>query len=119
MPSSPATRTDPADLGPNRPAARPTLAVAAPATATSGEAGIEGGFAGTEDGADVYILDAEFGKVRLSLDYIIFRPDDPFAEINGIELHLGGVIEGYRVKAIEHDRVRLSNGRKDIVLRTP
>jgi hypothetical protein len=77
------------------------------------------GFTGVEDGADVYILEANLGAVQLSLDYIIFRADDPFAEINGIELHLGGVVEGYRVKAIERDRVHLSNGRKDIVLRTP
>jgi len=79
----------------------------------------DAGFTGVEDGADVYLLEANLGRVQLSLDYIIFRPDDPFAEINGVELHLGGVIEGYRVKAIDRDRVHLSNGRKDIVLRTP
>lgn len=79
----------------------------------------EGGFAGVENGADVYILEADLGAVKLSLDYIIFRSDDPFAEINGVELHLGGVIEGFRVKAIERDRVHLSNGLKDIVLRAP
>jgi hypothetical protein len=118
-PSAAATGAGPTDLGPSQPAARPAAAVAAPATVTSGEKAFEGGFAGVEDGADVFILEAKFGKVELSLDFIIFRPDDPFAEINGIELHIGGVIEGYRVKTIERDRVHLSNGRKDIVLRTP
>jgi hypothetical protein len=119
IPSPAATGVGPTDLGTVRPAARPTVAAAAPATAPSGEDGFEEGFTGVEDGADVYILGAKIGKVELSLDYIIFRPEDPFAEINGIELHIGGVIEGYRVKTIERDRVRLSNGRKDIVLRTP
>ncbi len=100
------------DLGSEQPTARPNVA-------TSETTDFDGGFIGVEDGADVYILEANLGRVRLSLDYIIFRPDDPFAEINGVELHLGGVIEGYRVKAIERDRVNLSNGRNDIVLRTP
>ena len=72
-----------------------------------------------EDGDEVYILEATLGEVHLSLDFIIFREDDPFAEINGVELHLGGVIDGYRVKTIERDRVRLSNGHRSIVLRAP
>ncbi len=51
--------------------------------------------------------------------YIVFRPDDPFAEINGIELHPGGVVEGFRVKAIERDRVHLSDGRRTSSCRAP
>ena len=113
------TKAGPTDLGSEQPAARPRVAVETTATTTSEERGFEGGFIGVEGGADVYILEANLGRVQLSLDYIIFRADDPFAEINGVELHLGGVIDGYRVKAIERDRVHLSNGRKDIVLRTP
>lgn len=113
------TKAGPTSLGSEQPAARPRVTVETTATTTSEERGFEGGFIGVEDGADVYILDANLGRVQLSLDFIIFRADDPFAEINGIELHLGGVVEGYRVKAIERDRVHLSNGRKDIVLRTP
>lgn len=95
------------------PAVEPT-AVAAPAGDRSDD-----GFVGVEDGDEVYVMEAVLGTVRLSLDYIVFRPTDPFAEINGIELHLGGVVEGFRVKAIEHDRVRLSDGRRTIVLRAP
>lgn len=77
------------------------------------------GFTGMEDGDEVYILEADLGSVLLSLDFIVFRSDDPFVEINGVELHVGGVIDGYRVKAIEADRVRLSDGRRSLVLRTP
>jgi hypothetical protein len=77
------------------------------------------GFAGREDGADVYILEAEVGGARLSLDFIVFRAVDPFVEINGVELHVGGVVAGFRVKTIESNRVTLTDGRRTIVLRTP
>jgi len=81
--------------------------------------GVESGFAGIEDGEEVYILEADLGNVVLSLDYLVFRTDDPFAEINGVEVHLGGVVDGFRVKDIQKDRVRLSDGRRNIVLRAP
>ena len=116
---APTSDADPKDLGSQQPAVQARAAVETPAPTTPNETSTEGGFAGVENGADVYILEAKLGKVQLSLDFIIFRPVDPFAEINGIELHIGGVIEGYRVKVIERDRVHLSNGRKDIILRTP
>ena len=117
----PGSTTDagPTEFGSEEPPAQPTVAVKTAARATSETTEFDGGFIGVEDGADVYVLEANLGRVQLSLDFIIFRADDPFAEINGVELHLGGVIEGYRVKAIDRDRVHLSNGRKDIVLRTP
>jgi len=120
--ASPYVAPDPesiTELGSEEPAAQPTVAVQTATRATSETTEFDGGFIGVEDGADVYVLEANLGRVQLSLDYIIFRTDDPFAEINGIELHLGGVIEGYRVKAIERDRVHLSNGQNEIVLRTP
>lgn len=80
----------------------------------------ESGYIGTQDGEEIYILEANLGNgVSLSLDFLIFREEDPFAEINGIELHLGGTIEGFRVKDIARDRVTLSNGRRTIVLRAP
>ncbi|HSN53023.1 MAG TPA: hypothetical protein VLT32_00050 [Candidatus Sulfomarinibacteraceae bacterium] len=78
------------------------------------------GFVGVEDGNEIYILEADVGGGRvLSLDYIVFRADDPYAEINGVEIHLGGVVSGFRVKAVERDRVVLSDGRRTVVLRTP
>jgi len=77
------------------------------------------GFTGIVDGEEIYILEADLGTVVLSLDFIVFRTDDSFAEINGVELHVGGMVEGFRVKAIERDRVHLTDGRRNIVLRTP
>jgi hypothetical protein len=83
------------------------------------ETSVTTGYAGTEDGDEVYLLEAEVGGVRLELDYIVYRTVDPFAEINGIEVHQGSTVAGFRVKEIEKDRVRLSDGRRSIVLRTP
>lgn len=79
----------------------------------------ETGYVGTENGTKVYLMEADLGDVTLSLDYIVFRPTDPYAEINGIEVHIGGTVAGFRVKSIERDRVILSDGRRTIVLRAP
>ena len=95
-------------------------AVTAPASAPESHPMTESGFVGKEGDEEIYILEADLGNgVSLSLDFLIFREEDPFAEINGVELHLGGTIGGYRVKAIERDRVTLSNGRRTVVLRAP
>lgn len=100
------------------PAEAPGRKTTAPESATD-EAKPQG-FVGVEDGNEVYILEADLGGGRvLSLDYIVFRADDPYAEINGVEVHLGGVVSGFRVKAVERDRVVLSDGRRTLVLRTP
>jgi len=111
--------SEPTDVVLDQPTAQPTIVTdGAPSTVAESK-GPADGFAGIEDGEEIYILEANIGNVHLSLDFIVFRADDPFAEINGVELHIGGVIDGYRVKAIERDRVRLSNGRRMIVLRAP
>lgn len=109
----------PADRGTGQTTAQPDVVDRRPRAEASEDEGLAEGFAGMEDGDEVYILEADLGGVVLSLDFIVFRSDDPFVEINGVELHVGGVVEGYRVKAIEADRVRLSNGRRSVVLRAP
>ena len=35
----------------------------------------------------VFLVDADLGYATLTVDYIVYRPDDPFAEINGVEVH--------------------------------
>jgi len=90
-----------------------------PRSAAPPDTGLATGYAGTEDGDEVYILEADVGGAHLELDYIVYRSVDPFAEINGIEVHQGSTVAGFRVKAIEKDRVRLSDGRRTIVLRAP
>jgi len=109
----------------NPPASEPATTTEAATASASGSASASDsnpatGFMGKENGDEIYIMEADLGNgVNLSLGYLIFREEDPFAEINGVELHLGGTIEGFRVKDITRDRVTLSNGRRTIVLRAP
>jgi hypothetical protein len=70
-----------------------------------------------QGGARVFVLDAELGYATLSLDFIIYRSEDPFAEINGIEVHEGSEIDGFVVERIERDRVLLRDDRGPLELR--
>ncbi|HSO22806.1 MAG TPA: hypothetical protein VLT81_07855 [Chondromyces sp.] len=70
-------------------------------------------------GERVYVLDADLGDVRLSLDFIVFRQVRPFAEINGVEVYEGSEIEGFTVEKIEADQVTLRDAAGPLVLRVP
>lgn len=65
----------------------------------------------------VYVLDADLGNVRLSLDFIVFRQIRPFAEINGVEVYEGSEIEGFTVVTIEADQVTLRNEAGPLILK--
>jgi len=67
----------------------------------------------------VFVLDADLGYATLSLGYIVARPVDPFAEINGTEVIIGSEVEGFRVEKIEADRVVLRDEKGELVLRVP
>ena len=73
----------------------------------------------TEGGNRIFILDADLGYATLSLGYIVARPDNPFAEINGAEVIVGSEVEGFRVEKIEADRVVLRDEKGELVLRVP
>jgi len=62
---------------------------------------------GTAINERVFDLDADVGYATLSLGYIVVRPVNPFAEINGVEVFIGSEVEGFRVEKIEADRVVL------------
>ena len=64
-----------------------------------------------------YVAEADLGYTTLSLDYIVFRPVDPFAEINGFDVRVGSTIEGFKVEEITADSVRLRDARGLLVLR--
>jgi hypothetical protein len=64
-----------------------------------------------------FVVDADVGYARLSLDYIVFRGVDPFAEINGIEVHVGSEVVGFVVREIARDRVVLEDERGPLTLR--
>jgi hypothetical protein len=70
-----------------------------------------------QDEVRVFIVEANLGYATLSLDYIVYRSEDPFAEINGIELHEGSWLDGFTVEKIERDRVMLRDNRGPLVLR--
>ena len=67
----------------------------------------------------VFDLDADLGYATLSLGYIVVRPVNPFAEINGVEVFIGSEVEGFRVEKIEADRVVLRDEKGELVLRVP
>jgi hypothetical protein len=58
----------------------------------------------------VFVAKAQVGEVTLTLDYLVFRKDNPFAQINGIDVRVGSVIEDFVVEAITPESVVL---RKD------
>ena len=64
-----------------------------------------------------FVLDADIGKVKLHLDYIVYRSRDPFASINGQEVVIGSIIEGFTVEEIGPESVRLRHTRGTVVLR--
>jgi hypothetical protein len=73
--------------------------------------------ADAEPGERVFVLEADLGYARLSLGYVIDRPGDPFAEVNGHEVHVGSTVDGFVVEAISGREVRLRDVRGTVVLR--
>ncbi len=65
-----------------------------------------------------FVVDAELGHIKLHLDYVVYRPGSPFAGINGQQVIIGSVIEGFRVEEIGPETVRLRDNRGTVVLRT-
>jgi hypothetical protein len=65
-----------------------------------------------------FVIDADLGHVKLHLDYVVYRPGSPFAGVNGQQVIIGSVIEGFQVEEIGPELVRLRDGRGTVVLRT-
>jgi len=64
-----------------------------------------------------FVAEVDLGVTKLNLDYILYRSNDPYAEINGTEVHVGNHIEGFVVEEITRDFVRLSDKNGPLVLR--
>lgn len=71
------------------------------------------------DGERIYLIEADLGGVALILDFIVYRADDPFAQINGLDVRVGSTIEGFTVEAIERNQVRLRDEHGILILRAP
>jgi hypothetical protein len=70
-----------------------------------------------QTGLREYVVDADLGHATLTLDYIVFRSEDPFAQINGLDVRVGSTIEGCTVEEITAEWVRLRDPRGPLVLR--
>lgn len=64
-----------------------------------------------------FVLDADLGRVRLHLDFVVYKPSAPFAGINGTQVVPGSIVEGLVVEEIGRDFVRLRDGRSTVTLR--
>lgn len=60
----------------------------------------------------VFTATARIDGAVLNLDYLVFRKDQPFAEINGVTVGEGGMIEGFKVEKISEDRIILQHDGK-------
>jgi len=70
-------------------------------------------------GERVFHVEADLGYASLAVDYIVARPNDPFARINGLDARVGDTIEGLTVDAITPTEVRLHDARGPLVLKVP
>jgi len=68
------------------------------------------------NGERVFHVEADLGYASLVVDYIVDRPDDPFARINGMDVRVGGTIEGFTVEEITSRAVRLRDARGPLTL---
>lgn len=64
-----------------------------------------------------FVLDADLGRVRLHLDFVVYKPSAPFAGINGTQVVPGSILEGLVVEEIGRDFVRLRDGRNTVTLK--
>ena len=74
--------------------------------------------AGAEARERVFVLDADMGRVKLHLDFLVYKPSAPFASINGRQVVPGSFVDGLVVDEIGRDFVRLADGHGTVVLKT-
>ena len=100
-------RSSPVAPAQERPEPAPDAARQAAATAASGAR------------ERAFGLDADLGYAKFHLDFIVYRSKAPFAGINGQQVTIGSVIEGFTVEEIGPDDVRLRDPKGPVVLRIP
>lgn len=71
------------------------------------------------NGERMYHVEADLGYASLVVDYIVDRPSDPFVRINGMDVRVGGTIEGFTVEEITSAAVRLRDARGPLILKVP
>jgi hypothetical protein len=68
-------------------------------------------------GPRVYILDADLGYAKLHLDYLVYKPSSPFGRINGQDVIVGSLVDGFVVEEIGPDYIKLRDRHGPLVLR--
>ena len=115
-PELPADRL-PQPAGSSQPAEEPAPDAGPPASpAAAGHRPPPRGDTGRPGDERVFAVEADVGYARLVLDYIVARPTDPFARINGIDVRVGSTIEGFTVEEITSSAVRLRDARGPLTL---
>jgi hypothetical protein len=63
------------------------------------------------------LIDADLGYAKLHLDYLIHRPGSPFGRVNGHDVIVGSIVEGFTVEEITADYIKLADRRNTVILR--
>ena len=89
----------------NSPATDEATAAASPATVS--------------DSAEerVFVLVAELDYATLELGFLVHRPQDPYAEINGVEIHEGQHVGTFLLEKVESDRVCLRDDQGPLIIK--
>jgi hypothetical protein len=118
---------------PGTPGSRPSTAAAPAATPgeTTGEGATvtaptpesalplatpEAAFHGARRTHDV-LLDADLGYAKLHLDYLVFRRGSPFGRVNGHDVIVGSIVNGFTVEEITAEYIKLADRRNIVILR--
>jgi len=110
--AGPATQAPALDT-PETAAAAAALAAAPPATP---HAEPEPDWTGERRTRDV-LIDADLGYAKLHLDYLVYRRGSPFGRVNGKDVIVGSIVDGFTVEEITADYIKLSDRRNTVILR--
>jgi len=71
----------------------------------------------SQRGERSFKIDADLGYAKLHLDYLVYKPSAPFGRVNGQDVIVGTVVNGFVVEEIGADFIRLRDRRGPVVLR--
>ena len=72
---------------------------------------------GQVEDTNEFVLEADLGDIQLTLDFIVWVPGRPFAQINGRQVEEGQLVEDLLVEKIERERVTLRGANGRLILR--
>jgi len=69
------------------------------------------------DGNSTFPPSATIEGHPIVLDYLVYREEHPYAQINGIVVEQGAAIEGFLLEKVEKDRIELTKGDRHYIIR--